>query len=490
MGGANTALLRWVGAARCVQVPPAVVWVETRGTHGDLLHQTVAVGMAELRRVLEEADQELPAFVWKELERYLGCGDPQNGFAWLVCERCDGHRLVPFSCKGRAFCPCCCGRRMAERAARWCETHFAEVPHRQWVLTVAWPRRRLLAWRPELARGVLDLALREVFAWLVAHAEERHEVVDARTGAVTVEQRFGSSLALNLHFHCLLPDGVWARDEAGALRFHRVRPTPEALETLVRRIAEASERWLVGQGVDDEEAPDDAQAVLFAASVANQVAAGPRTGQPVRRYRAVPPRFEEVSRSGDGVLCEGYGLHAGTWVPASDRVGLEQLARYLLRPPLAKARLEGRPDGQVVLHLRKPWRDGTAAFLFTPLELTEKLAALVVRPRVHTTHFHGVYAAHAAWRSELVPRRLPDAGRDGKTTLLRRPAPLKGRNRSAWCPWSELLERVFGTGGFVCPRCAGQMTLRTVVVGPPATTRILAGLANSSRGPPSVARIA
>ena len=87
-------------------MPPAVVWVETRGTHGDLLHQTVAVGMAELRRVLEEADQELPAFVWKELERYLGCGDPQNGFAWLVCERCDGHRLVPFSCKGRAFCPC------------------------------------------------------------------------------------------------------------------------------------------------------------------------------------------------------------------------------------------------------------------------------------------------------------------------------------------------------------------------------------------------
>ncbi|MCA9494364.1 MAG: transposase [Myxococcales bacterium] len=156
------------------------------------------------------------------------------------------------------------------------------------------------------------------------------------------------------------------------LRFHRVRPTPEALETLVRRIAEASERWLVAQGVDEGEAPDDAQAVLFAASVANHVAAGQRAGQPVRRYRAVPPRFEEVSRSGEGVLCEGYGLHAGTWVPASDRVGLEQLARYLLRPPLAKARLEGRPDGQVVLHLRKPWRDGTAAFLFTPLELTEK----------------------------------------------------------------------------------------------------------------------
>ncbi|MCB9698609.1 MAG: transposase [Alphaproteobacteria bacterium] len=282
------------------------------------------------------------------------------------------------------------------------------------MLTVPWPRRRLLAWRPELARGVLDLALREVFAWLVAQAEERDEVVDARTGAVTVEQRFGSSLVMNLHFHYLLPDGVRARDEAGALPFHRVRPTPEALETMVRRIAEASERWLVvGQGVDDEEAPHNAQAVLLAASVANQVAAGQRAGQPVRRYRAVPPRFEEVSRSGEGVLCEGYGLHAGTWVPASDRAGLGHACEGSAR---VSSRRAGRPAAA-----QTP--AGTAAFLFTPLELTEKLAALVVRPRVHTTHFHGVYAAHAAWRSELVPRRLPDAGRDGKTTLLRRPAP-------------------------------------------------------------------
>jgi hypothetical protein len=377
---------------------------------------------------------------------------------------------------------------MGERATRWCDTLFAHVPHRQWVLTVPWRRRKLLAWRPELARGVLDLALREVFAWLTARAESELGVADGRTGAVTVEQRFGSSLALNLHYHSILPDGVWARDPDGTLRFHRVRPTPDDLQELVVRIAERCEAWLVAQGVDDQDDPDDAQAVLLAASVSNQVAAGNRAGKPVRRHRGTPP--DDDGQSGRGVSHEGYGLHAGTWVAAHDRQGLEHLARYLLRPPLGKARLEARPDGQVVLHLRKPWRDGTSAFVFSALELTEKLAALVIPPRVHTAHFHGVYSAHAAWRAEVVPRQdpAPPAAADGKEEpqeLLRRSGRGKMRSRSAWCPWSELLERVFGTGGFRCPRCSGEMTLRTVVVGPPATRRILTSLGNSSRGPPT-----
>ena len=468
-----------------------MVSVETRGTHGDLLHRVVQRGMVELRQVLDAADRTLPAFVWRELERYLGCGDPAQGFAWLECD-CGHHRLVPFSCKGRAFCPACGGRRMAERAARWCDELFPFVPHRQWVLTVPWPRRRLLAFRPELARGVLGLALKEVFGWLTARAAFEHGVSGATAGAVTVEQRFGSSLALNLHFHSLLPDGVFARDAAGVVRFHRVSPSRDDLVELVERIALRCEAWLAAQGVDDEEEdPDDAQAVLVAASAVGRVATGSRAGRPVRRAGVEPGRGDE-DEPGRGVSCGGYGLHAGTWVPAHDRAGLERLSRYLLRPPLAKGRLEERPDGQVAWHLRRPWRDGTTGFVFSALELTEKLAALVLRPRVHSVHFHGVFAAHAALRPEVVVdpaevarRRDAESATRAERTLARRKGPSRRRRWSAWCPWALLLERVFGTGGFHCPRCGGQLRLRTVVVGLPATTRILASLARSARGPPA-----
>ena len=92
--------------------------VERCNTPGDLFHEAVRLGLPELRRALDEADRYLPRYVLRELERFTTCGDPSEGFAWLKCERCDHHRLVPFTCQGRGFCPSCGGRRMAATAAR------------------------------------------------------------------------------------------------------------------------------------------------------------------------------------------------------------------------------------------------------------------------------------------------------------------------------------------------------------------------------------
>ena len=49
--------------------------------------------------------------------------------------------------------------------------------------------------------------------------------------------------------------------------------------------------------------------------------------------------------------------------------------------------------------------------------------------------------------------------------------------------WADLLLRVFGEDVLVCRHCRGPLTLRAVVVHPPATTRILDGLARA-RPPP------
>jgi transposase-like zinc-binding protein len=47
----------------------------------------------------------------------------------------------PFSCKGRALCPRCGGRRMAERAAHLLDHVFPDVPVRQWVLSLPYRMR-------------------------------------------------------------------------------------------------------------------------------------------------------------------------------------------------------------------------------------------------------------------------------------------------------------------------------------------------------------
>jgi hypothetical protein len=63
------------------------------------------------------AGDGLPRFIEEEFEGFLRCGFLAGGFARFHCVACGFDRLVPFSCKGRAVCPSCGGRRMAERAA-------------------------------------------------------------------------------------------------------------------------------------------------------------------------------------------------------------------------------------------------------------------------------------------------------------------------------------------------------------------------------------
>ena|SRR6266545_2513898 len=47
----------------------------------------------------------LPGFVEQEFRDFLTCGVLAHGFARLRCADCAVERLVPFSCKGRGFCP-------------------------------------------------------------------------------------------------------------------------------------------------------------------------------------------------------------------------------------------------------------------------------------------------------------------------------------------------------------------------------------------------
>jgi len=73
--------------------------------------------------------------------------------------------------------------------------------------------------------------------------------------------------------------------------------------------------------------------------------------------------------------------HAGVRCKAHARQRLEQLCRYITRPALANERVQINAAGQVVLTLQKPCRGGTTHIVMSPLELMQRLAALVPRPR-------------------------------------------------------------------------------------------------------------
>ena len=52
---------------------------------------------------------------------------------------------------------------------------------------------------------------------------------------------------------------------------------------------------------------------------------------------------------------------------------------------VSEERLSTDDYGNVIYRFKKPWDDGTTALKLTPMELMERLVALVPRPRVHLT---------------------------------------------------------------------------------------------------------
>ena len=81
---------------------------------------------------------------------------------------------------------------MAESAALLVEEVFPEQPVRQWVLSVPYPLRFLFANRPEVMGRVLGIVYRCIATHLIKKA--RFSRKTARTGAVTLIQRFGGTL--------------------------------------------------------------------------------------------------------------------------------------------------------------------------------------------------------------------------------------------------------------------------------------------------------
>lgn len=257
---------------------------------------------------------------------------------------------------------------MTERAAHLVEAVLPRVPVRQWVLTLPYRLRYRLAWDHGLTRAVLGIYA-QVLQDFYAREARRHGLGGGRTGLLTVIQRFGGGVNLNVHFHTLVLDGVFVERAADRLQFHPApRPTDADVAQVLTTIRHRVGRLLARRGLEPgaaEPGPADGLADLspvlariLGASVQGQVALGQQAGTRVGRLGgALPPA--PGGRGPRQARLDGFDLHADVRVPPNDRARLEHLCRYLLRPPLVQDRLRLRADGRVAIKLKRAWHDGT-----------------------------------------------------------------------------------------------------------------------------------
>jgi hypothetical protein len=155
------------------------------------------------------------------------------------------------------------------------------------------------------------------------------------------------------------------------------------------------------------------------------------------------------------------------------------------------------PDGRLLYKLKRRWSDGTTHVIYEPMELMERLAALVPPPRFNITRYFGVLAPASTIRPLIVPQNTaaiapahlgcPAKKEASKTDSAKTNGKrgIQPRNYS----WAELMKRVFELDVLACPRCGGRMRVLCAINSQPAIKKILTCMGLPTRAPPIASAI-
>jgi hypothetical protein len=419
-----------------------------------LLYQTVAehfetwLELASAGQFDGQGDHRTPRpLVRQAFRKYLECGIFAHGFARAWCDDCGHDYFVAFSCKGRGVCPSCNTRRMVETAAHLCDHVFPRQPVRQWVLAV--PKR--LRYFMQRDGPVLNMVLR-IFLRVIAQSLQSSspgaaqlDKVALHIGAVAFIHRFGSSLNQHVHFHVCVVDGVFEA-VADSVIFHPATGVDadavfQVQATLRRRILRA----FVGRGLLES--------------------------------------FEAKEML--GYQHSGFSVDAGVCIGAHDRAALERLLRYCARPPFSMERLR-KAGSELVYRCAKQYSEPTSdkrgakadELTLTPLELIDRIAALVPPPRLHRHRYFGVLAPNSPLRAAVTAlaqgsapqpataRAEPATAGEGAPAVVPQcnaappaPEPAPPKRSPAHYLWAVLIARIYEVFPLLCPKCGGQMRL-------------------------------
>ena len=367
----------------CTEFVPAIPkpkLCNPRHPERTLLYQTVAehydswLELASAGQLDGQGDYRTPKpFVRKALAKYLECGIFALGFARTRCDDFGHDYFVAFSCKGRGVCPSCTTRRMVETAAHLCDHVFPRLPVRQWVLSVPKRLRYFMQRDGTVLNMVLRIFLRVIEQTVQASSPgsvsaDKASRASPHIGAVAFIHRFGSSLNEHVHFHVCVVDGVFEATESG-ITFHLANSidadaAAQAQATLRRRILRA----FVGRGLLES--------------------------------------FEAKEML--GYQHSGFSVDAGVCIEAHDRAGLERLLRYCARPPFSMVRLR-KAGSELVYRCAKQYSEPSSdkrgakadELTLSPLELIDRIAALVPPPRSHRHRYYGVLAPNSPHRAAV-----------------------------------------------------------------------------------------
>jgi hypothetical protein len=131
--------------------------------------------------------------------------------------------------------------------------------------------------------------------------------------------------------------------------------------------------------------------------------------------------------------------------------------------------VERLADGKISYELKTPYKNGTTHVVFEPLDFIARLAALVPKPRVHLTRFHGVFAPNSQYRAQVTRE-----AKLKKNQSTAKDDPEDGEKRRSQMSWAMRLKRVFNIDVTVCSHCQGLVRIIACIEDQPVINKILA----------------
>jgi len=377
-------------------------------------------------------------FVDDVVNAYLDCGRFESGFARVRCSDCGDEYLVATSCQKRGFCPSCGSKRAAAFAAFLADEVLEEVGHAMWTFSLPKMIRPYFVHHPEL-RGRLCRVAFEIVQEMTAAAAIGSE--GFRTGMVAFAATAGDLLNVNPHVHAIVPRGGW--DNGGS--------------------------WVPVAFIDNEAAERLFRAKVISFLTGERLLSGERA--------RVLLGWNHNS---------GFSVDDSVRFEPEDRKSMEQVARYILRPPLSLERLRYSEGNDEVVYRRKG-SNGRAGGeeRIDALDFLARVIAHIPPPRIHLVRYLGHYSNVSRGRrikgkeAPLTPGHSRNEVDDDLTDAERR-----ARRRA----WARLVRRVYEVDPLVCTNCGGEMRIVSVILEHRVITRILGHLANRGiepgRGPP------
>ena len=149
-------------------------------------------------REMEKQNKPIRKTILEEVQKIIGCQDPNNGFALYTCPKCNVQKRVPFTCKSR-FCNCCGAKYSKDRALSM-SAKLLKCSHRHAVFTIPEELRKYFAHD----RSLLNLLFEAASNTILYCFNNRNKSENYIPGMICVLHTFGRDLKWNPHIHMIL----------------------------------------------------------------------------------------------------------------------------------------------------------------------------------------------------------------------------------------------------------------------------------------------